>query len=692
VLKLSTRRILRRAVRSPIQIEPVETRTMMSVSLDSAGFTKITPSADTRTVYVSASEGSDSNSGLSPSSPVKTLSKGASLLRSGSPDWMLLKKGDTWHEALPGWSKSGRSGQEPMVISSYGSGDRPDIKVANNKNAFDSSTPFHDVALIGLHLDASTRNPDSPDFTGGTGTAYGIRMVGQVKNFLVEDMQIDHFVYDVSLQGFSGYAQNITFRRNLITDAYDPGQKAQGLYASQIDGLTLDGNLFDHNGWNEEVAGAGPILLGHNIYLYNSTKNVVVKNNIIANASSHGIQARGGGIIENNLFLNNPISLLFGTGGPVLEGGVSGDVKNNVFIGSRGIGSSLRGWAIEVSNTKPGANVDVSGNLIADDTQNANPAIKLEVSSEGVGINDVTIEDNIVYKWYQGLGISSSLVTGGSGASALNDLVVRNNDFQDTSSQKIISHGAAYKDAEEDWGGNRYFDSKASSEWFSLSGATTSLDAWKAKVESSAISLDASYPDPTRTAGSYNATLGGSNSTSAFLAEVRKQSADTWRAKYTATAANEYIEGGFTGVVKDGGSTNVTPTPTPAPTPTPPNTVNSAPTAALIASDLAANGQSVYQFKVRYTDDTAVQVNSFGNLDIKVIGPNSFTQAATFVSADNTTNGAVRTATYQITAPGGTWNSGSDAGTYTISLNANGVKDTSGLYAAAQTLGTFRLQ
>ena len=124
----------------------------------------------------------------------------------------------------------------------------------------------------------------------------------------------------------------------------------------------------------------------------------------------------------------------------------------------------------------------------------------------------------------------------------MNDLVVRNNDFQNTNSQKIVSHGAAYKDAEEDWSGNRYSNSKSSSGWFTLQGATTSLDAWKSKVESSAQSGDAGYPDPSRTAGSFNATLGGANNTDAFLAEVRKQSADNWRAKYTATAANDYIE------------------------------------------------------------------------------------------------------------------------------------------------------
>src|SRR5205823_6751454 len=124
---------------------------------------------------------------------------------------------------------------------------------------------------------------------------------GTIRNFLLEDNQIDHFVYNVSMQGFSGYATNVTLRNNVITDAYDPGTKAQGLYASQVDGLLLDGNLFDHNGWNEEIAGAGANIYGHDIYLWQSTKNVTVQNNIIARGASHGIQARGGAILNNNL-------------------------------------------------------------------------------------------------------------------------------------------------------------------------------------------------------------------------------------------------------------------------------------------------------------------------------------------------------------------------------------------------------
>src|SRR5437870_5259348 len=109
-------------------MHPLETRALLSVSIDSDGWTLNTPSSDTQVVYVSATGGNDANSGLSTQAPVKTLAKGISLLRDGKPDWLLLKKGDTWNAGLGSWSKSGRSTSEPMLISSYGTGPRPLLK------------------------------------------------------------------------------------------------------------------------------------------------------------------------------------------------------------------------------------------------------------------------------------------------------------------------------------------------------------------------------------------------------------------------------------------------------------------------------------------------------------------------------------------------------------------------------------
>src|SRR6266478_762988 len=113
--------------------------------LDPNGWTVFTPSSGTRTIYISNSSGNDSNSGLSQSTPVKTIAKGVSLLRDGYPDWLLLKKGDAWTNEVLGnpIAVSGRSAAEPMLISSYGSGARPLLKT-------DASAPGYNAALFSM--------------------------------------------------------------------------------------------------------------------------------------------------------------------------------------------------------------------------------------------------------------------------------------------------------------------------------------------------------------------------------------------------------------------------------------------------------------------------------------------------------------------------------------------------------------
>jgi hypothetical protein len=114
------------------------------------------------------------------------------------------------------------------------------------------------------------------------------------------------------------------------------------------------------------------------------------------------------------------------------------------------------------------------------------------------------------------------------------------------------------------------------------------------------------------------------------------------------------------------------------------------PTANLTVSDLSEPGVSTKTFTVRYSDNVAINTSSIGNNDIRVTGPNGYSQVATFVSIDQTSNGTPRTATYRITAPGAEWTESSD-GLYTISMLANSVADTEGAVVAAGDLGSFRV-
>jgi hypothetical protein len=60
------------------------------VSRDANGWTVVSPSVDTKIIYVSSSAGNDNYSGLAATSPVASISKGLSLLRAGHPDWAVI--------------------------------------------------------------------------------------------------------------------------------------------------------------------------------------------------------------------------------------------------------------------------------------------------------------------------------------------------------------------------------------------------------------------------------------------------------------------------------------------------------------------------------------------------------------------------------------------------------------------------
>ena len=78
---------------------------------------------DSRLIYVSSTAGDDANDGLSPASPKQTLAGAVDLLRNGYPDWLFLRRGDSWTEGFKPFDFSGRSDSEPIVITAYGPGD-----------------------------------------------------------------------------------------------------------------------------------------------------------------------------------------------------------------------------------------------------------------------------------------------------------------------------------------------------------------------------------------------------------------------------------------------------------------------------------------------------------------------------------------------------------------------------------------
>jgi hypothetical protein len=658
--------------------EPLEGRTLLSVSTDADGWTVVNPSGDSRVIYVSSTGGNDAAPGTSPQAAVRSIARGISLLRSGFPDQLLLKRGDSFEETFGMWTRSGRSADEPMVIGAWGEGERPEVKSGTRNGLVTGRTPVSHLVIQGIHLNAHTRDAEGGTFVSTAGGAYGIQSLAPVNNLLIEDTEIENYRFNVSVQRYYGPISDVTLRRNVIHHAYsDPtGGHSQGMYSYGVDGLTLEENVFDHNGWNELVPSAKATIFNHNVYLKENLNDVVVTGNIFANASSHGLQARAGGLVANNLFVNNAIHMSFGltNGSAGRPGGVTGEISGNVMLGARDINGSARGWAIELGNTSPNGQTVVKDNVIAHDTQGYFPAIvlnygqNLENPGEVVGLHNLTIQNNIVYKWYESLATSSGFRNNTSGVQSYSGVQVVDNQFQNTGSGRVVNHGQPYSGSAENWAGNNYYTGRPQSGWFRLAGSTTSYNSWQAQVDGSAESDTIIYDDPDRNPGSYNADLGGHGTVTSYMQEARRQGRTSWRPEYTTATVVNYVRQGF-GLA---GTVPVT-----------------APRVRMVASDVGP-GDTQQILTVAYRAPAGVDGGSIDRNDLTVTGPNGNTLVLELVGRADGPQGSV-IAKYRVLPPGGSWDEADD-GEYRVALKANQVTDASGAAFPAQNLGGFEVR
>lgn len=112
------------------------------------------------------------------------------------------------------------------------------------------------------------------------------------------------------------------------------------------------------------------------------------------------------------------------------------------------------------------------------------------------------------------------------------------------------------------------------------------------------------------------------------------------------------------------------------------------PLAVGTAPDIQFTSTADYLISVEYTDRDGVDVSTLDSSDIRVIGPNGYTDAAALVEIVDQSNLNRVTATYSISAPNGVWDSSAN-GTYTILLEGNQVADLDGEFGEAGVIGTF---
>ncbi len=525
-----------------------------------SSWTTFTPSADTRIVYVSSSTGNDSNNGLSPFTPKATINAGRALLRTGYPDWILFNRGDTFSQS--GWEVGGyggRSATEPQVWGSYGDGPRPIFTPPPGSGAdgFRFNWSPSNIAVLGLHIQAESTG-------GGSGVSLISSSQGNT-NILLEDCFITGFKDNINIQGSESHRiRNVIIRRCSVVDAFpNGGAHSQGAFINYVDGLLIEECVFDHNGWRNSDRSDATIF-NHNLYISSGNSgNAIIRRNIIARASSHGLQLRCGGVIEDNLFLLNPIAAQLGGGDPDANthtSGVTGRMEGNVVLHGVDINASNpRGMGMLCYNIGMQGAV-IRGNIVAHNTPatdaNAIP-LYLWTNSYGCGVgnNNLAISNNVFYHWRGPITILPPVASppSPSAFTSMSGVVFEDNEVQlptaSSSSANAIYVGFASTPGAITFRNNTYWTHLPAGQQLRYNSTAMSLAQWaSATGDTGSQVAQLTYLDAARTIATYSQSIGGAGTAEDFLASARLQQRGSWLAEYAAGAAIEYFRDGYSRV------------------------------------------------------------------------------------------------------------------------------------------------
>jgi hypothetical protein len=557
---------------------------------DANGWTILTPSTDSRLVYVDPVNGDDTTGtfyvatdsfiGPNPQAPVgsvlafKTIAKAFGFLRPGYPDWMLLKAGEVFSESFQ--VKYGRSATERSVVAPYGTGARPELRTGANGGI---STPYvRNIIITGIKFWAHTRDTDGPYFSGTFvkgGNAfhfYNQSVAYDPNRASLDDILIEDCVFrsygNGNIQNLGGpgaMVRRVALRRNIISGSYQINSHAQGVYYYGKDtgdgpAVLLQENTLDHNGWRIQSYGnpddhqsdGQATMFNHNTYFANA-RGVVFDGNLFLRASSIGTKwtANEGTAsavsiaITDNLFVEGEIGISMGGNKDGTYRFQDIAIRDNVMtdIGRTHPTNRSLAWYMGVLDWKFG---EITGNLLIHqrDTSIAN-AYGIDFTTSNVengATDDVIVSGNIIAGIRGGTGTGGSLVKFRDG-NITTGVVFQDNIVQSPTATPLASFttgGFAFS------GTNRYWSTAVSNKLFVVNGSFTDLAGWQAATgDNGAITAAPTFPDATRDVESYIQFLGLGATFEDFLIAVYGQSKANWNPALTARAVNDWIREGF---------------------------------------------------------------------------------------------------------------------------------------------------
>lgn len=532
-------------------------------SQDANGFSVLTPSSDSRIMYVSATGndgtgtvyeygtdfpglGSDYQNPTGSIQPYLTIQAAVNQMRAGYPDYVLLKRGDTFtDQRVYLLNKNGRSATERSVVTWYGTAtERPYVKTSGTNSGITIYNSY--IAVVGLRFEAYERNPSDPDFVGfgSVQSALNIFMQhgGTSDSVLIEDCDFQWYANgSIQMLNAAGSIEDLIFRRNIVANNYAVGSHGQGMFLYNTAAL-FEENLFYHNGWYCQAGGAGcsgaeATIFNHNIYL-TAPYNSILRKNIFISPSSINMKFAqydldGQGTTVGNLLIDNNLMIDAEVGISIAKDNTANDwnnflVTNNVMQlnGTSNPTNRSVAWGIDYTNVSTGI---ITGNIMSMTEAS-------RTNTRGMWfqnlLTNATITNN---KFYQphGTSVSFAMITA---------ILLSTSSGNTFSGNELIATNASVllnMDSESGFtiDSNTYYSTASpQSNWFddAATGGTN------------ATYVAPSYTDPDRTIFDYmTANYSTAATTAAIFAKFAEQSAVDWDANLTANVINDYIRLGL---------------------------------------------------------------------------------------------------------------------------------------------------
>ncbi len=340
---------------------------------------------------------------------------GIETIKEPASHWLHLEAGYSYDTGtfIGMW---GESELHPVHITSYGEGPAPLIEEQINSFKYG----FKNVVFSDVEFTNGVRMIDSDNVIFENSTFTGAYLTGQSFSGLTLR---NSEVYDV-------------FHDDPVTDAnfWDPApNRTSGLYTNYLEGLLIENTLFDHNGWadgyEEDLSldgGMPPSMYSHNVYLGGSTTDVTIRDSIMMRGASHGAQVRGGGFLEDNVFLDNNTAV-FVNGGTGDDGNYSLYADNLTTSGGHREAEQIGYLASGMGDfAKLNTHLDNVVAHLADPNNPDEQAAKVTANNAIDYARDVYYFDTIVYNWEAVNNGSPDLNTEGLDTAVLDATTIQN--------------------------------------------------------------------------------------------------------------------------------------------------------------------------------------------------------------------------------------------------------------------------